>query len=514
VSFPPPNVWGLPFRFSEWRKHQDEATQSLLDDEPRFLAQNCPTGFGKSLVYLTAAKILDRRTLILTSTKGLQTQLMNEFGRVKGVAEIRGRSNYVCRLNSKTTCDNGVCTYGVKCKFRDEGGCEYYDAVKTALRSDIVITNYAYWMSQMEYSSGLGSFDLMVLDEAHDAPEHLLNHLAVRFDRSNAFESRMLNLKKQVPKSLEEWSNLAASLIPKVQDVGENAKVERNTRKFVSAKRLLGKLERLMSVDASWVFEDDGQVITLTPTWPAPHAEDHLFYKIPKVFLTSATIIPKTLDLLGISKAERRFEEYPSTFPIGNRHLIHVPTVRMNYKNTEAENRLWLVKGDAIIAPRLERKGIIHTVSYARRDMIIDNSRFSKYMITHNSKNAEEVVKAFKKAPPPLILVSPSMATGWDFPDDECRWQWIVKLPFPDTRGAVMSRRVKEDKQFQMYLVMQQLIQAVGRGVRSEDDWCETFITDNSIQWFLSRNKSLTVESFAGAYIVRYTPPKPRGIVH
>jgi Rad3-related DNA helicase len=101
------------------------------------------------------------------------------------------------------------------------------------------------------------------------------------------------------------------------------------------------------------------------------------------------------------------------------------------------------------------------------------------------------------------------MATGWDFPDDECRWQIIIKLPYPDTRGKIMSARSRSDSDFTSYITMQQLIQATGRGVRNKRDWCETFILDNNITWFLKSYKHLSVEWFKGAFMVKVTIPQP-----
>jgi len=248
--------------------------------------------------------------------------------------------------------------------------------------------------------------------------------------------------------------------------------------------------------------------VVLSPIWPAPFAEDVLFLDIPKVVFTSATVVRKTAKLLGIERGIR-VEEYPHSFPLANRPLTHLPTVRMNYKCGELENRLWMSKVDQIIRDRIGTKGIIHTVSYARRDMVLERSKFRDHMITHNRRNTEDVVRKFKRSTAPCILVSPSMATGWDFPDDECRWQIIVKLPYPDTRGAILRARSDADKDFTAYLVMQQLIQATGRGVRSIQDWCETFITDNNITWFIERNKHLTVNWFRGAYRVHLTVPEP-----
>ena len=185
MNLPPPYVFSLPDKYTDWRPLQDIAVDSILDCDDRFQVLTCPTGFGKSLVYMAAAQIVSGRTMILTSTKGLQTQLMSDFGDVEGVCDIRGRSNYPCRLNTKLTCDMGLCMFGLKCSMREDGGCAYFDRLREAKFSKVVITNYAYWMAQNEYSDGIGEFDMLILDEAHSAPDHLIDHLGVVFQKTN-----------------------------------------------------------------------------------------------------------------------------------------------------------------------------------------------------------------------------------------------------------------------------------------------------------------------------------------
>jgi Rad3-related DNA helicase len=107
---PPPIVFNLPKKFCYWRPYQAQATESQTESDPRFLLQVCPTGFGKSIVYMTSAKLITGRTIILTSTKGLQSQLKSDFGSMPVVVEIRGRGNYPCRLNTKLNCDHRMNT--------------------------------------------------------------------------------------------------------------------------------------------------------------------------------------------------------------------------------------------------------------------------------------------------------------------------------------------------------------------------------------------------------------------
>lgn len=509
-QLPPPYVFGLPEKFNEWRDNQPEACEFMLSEDPRFKIAVCPTGFGKSLTYMTAAMINEGRTIILTSTKGLQTQLINDFGEIPGVTDIRGKGNYPCRLNTKVNCDMGLCAYGMRCSMQDGGGCFYYDQLNKAKRSKVVITNYSYWMAQNDYSDGIGEFTLMILDEAHDAPDHVIDYNSVSFSRSNHYDSKILQLDVDLPNDIVTWRDWADDKLTVAKKEMDYAKETRKEKKFIHMKRMVGKLQKLVDhMDKTWVWEDNDDTVILSPIWPAPYAESTLFMGIPNVTLTSATVVGKTAELLGV-KDSCLVREYPHSFPIENRPLIHVPTVRMNWKNGDSENKMWLSRIDQIIRDRIETKGIIHTVSYARRDMVLAYSEYSGNMVTHSKSDTEATVRAFKSMEAPAILVSPSMATGWDFPDAECRWQVIVKLPFPDTRGAIVKARSKDDSDFINYVVMQQLIQATGRGVRHREDYCETFIIDDNITWFLDRNKHLLVEWFKGAYRSRLIVPRPK----
>lgn len=511
IGFPPPEMIGLPEKFTGWRDNQPEACEFILFDDSRFKVLVCPTGFGKSLTYMAAARLTEGRTVIVTSTKGLQTQLMNDFGDSPDVVDIRGKSNYPCRLNTKVSCDMGICAYGIRCSMIDQGGCFYYDQLARAKAAKIVITNYSYWMAQNGYSNGIGSFDLLILDEAHDTPGHVIDYNSVSFSRSNWIESKILHLNDRLPNDLVTWKDWSADKYTVAVREMEHAKESRKEKRFIQTKRLVDKLEMLVThMDRTWIWEDGVSNVILSPIWPAPFAESTLFLGIPNVVLTSATVVEKTANLLGIGKTEMSLKEYPHSFPVENRPLIHIPTVRLNHRCGDIENRMWVNRVDQIIRDRTETKGIIHTVSYARRDFLLKYSKYKDIMITHDSKNTESIVRTFKTMSGPAILVSPSMATGWDFPDDQCRWQIIIKLPYPDTRGNIIKARSKNDGDFINYLVMQQLIQAAGRGVRHREDWSETFIIDDNITWFLNRNQHLVVDWFKGAFQTQKTVTKPR----
>ena len=229
--------------------------------------------------------------------------------------------------------------------------------------------------------------------------------------------------------------------------------------------------------------------IDFCPVWPAKYCEKFLFLEIPRVILTSASLCDKTMGTLGIKSGAYEKVEYPHTFPRDGRKLIWVPTVRMNYKTSQMELKTWMMRINQILRGRQDRKGIIHTVSYKRRDMIVENTKFYNNVLTHKPRNTDEIVQLFKRSEArPLYLVSPSVTTGYDFMYDECRFQIITKIAYPDSTSRIIKARSKTDRNYNAYVAMQQLVQTVGRGTRAEDDWCENIIIDDGIGGFMNRH--------------------------
>jgi Rad3-related DNA helicase len=181
----------------------------------------------------------------------------------------------------------------------------------------------------------------------------------------------------------------------------------------------------------------------------------------------------------------------------------------LNKDTNEEGYRTWLQRIDQIIGPRLNRKGIIHTVSYKRAQLVLENSEYRTNMMSHNSKNTKNVVEAFKKSDPPAILVSPSMDTGWDYPNDEVRWMIVGKLPWPDTRPVVMKARKDKDPEYMSYLTMQALVQMSGRAMRHEKDWAEVIVIDDSLGWFLKQHGEFAPKWFREAIRWVSTIPDP-----
>lgn len=529
-----PNLIGLPEQFTDWRKHQLDAVNWMLDCKERFVCLCAPTGFGKSLAYMAAGYLSGKRTVVLTSTKGLQDQIQRDFSSI--AKDIRGMQNYPCieaenfDLPHYTKVNDGPCHAGAKCDKRTSG-CLYFDAYRVAQRSNLVVTNYQCWMYDRQKEKQLLSdthpVKLLILDECHDALLQLSDYLAVEIERK---ECLALNVGwPQSGYSQLQWQDWAGFWHSRLEERIESAKQQMRMqgtswprlREIRTLRELDRKLEQVAGMLGQWVIEEQEQhadtmrSVRFDPLWPKEYAQGALFRGVDKVVLVSATVRHKTAALLGIKPEEMAFREFPSTFPVENRPVWHVPTVRMNHRTEADDDKMvtFLRKLDMLLDKRADRKGLVHSVSYRRARFILDNSRHAGRMMIHGSDTRSSVIDSFRQADPAsgAILVSPSVDTGYDFHGTLAEYQIICKLPFPDTRGTVMKARCSEDRDYSCYLTAQTMQQMTGRVCRSETDRGETIITDDNAQWMVSRYRQHFNRWWLDSYhsLRRYQNPMP-----
>lgn len=512
-----PIEFGLPAKFSEWRKGQLEAVDQALLSKERFVTLCAPTGFGKSLAYMAAGLMGGKRTVICTSTKGLQDQLRNDFHSIS--SDVRGQSNYLCNaassfgLDPLTTVEMGPCHGGEECNLKS-GGCDYFDRYREAQRAEIVVTNYALWMvdrhrERNRDGSSLNSLkpvEMLVLDEAHDAPEAVAGHVGgeMKYDVINRCGSARVvwpGLKDEDQEGWQAWAIETEGALEGMVEEGmktvaktKDRKLARRVQTWKRAQREVGKVaemkgEWVIETQNDWRTKRYGPIVRFDPLWPAQYAEQVLFRGVKKVVLVSATVRPKTAQLLGIASETNNFLEYISTFPVASRPVIHVPTVQMSHRMTEWNQLQWVQMIDRLLDARGDRKGIIHTVSYERSKLIFLNSRHSSRMLLHDSQTRSQTVEQFKSSSSNSVFVSPSVDTGYDFPLSQCEFQIISKVPFVNNSGKLMKRRLASDKQYSNYLTALTIVQMTGRGMRSRDDRCETLIVDDQWAWFYPQNR-------------------------
>lgn len=508
----------MPAKFDGWRSGQVEALQFLLTSKKRIKALSMPTGAGKSAVYVGWALITKEPTCFVTDNRALQDQLMDDFKPV-GMVDIRGRRNYPCDLKPDSTCEEG---YASRCPYKGTVGCPSSQAEMRAATSRLVVTNYDKWTAAKKYGQGMNHFTQVVFDEGHEAPNALARAMQVVLHQREIEQTLGLDWPRWTEdfSGWKEWAidakEVAAAAfdmaLERLKGVGDPPQAW--VRHMLHMKQLTRRLGTLASARAAdWVTEEIDRAFVFDPIRPGRYAEPALLLRVPNIVVVSATLRPKTLYLMGVGQDNFDFKEFPSDFDPKRCPIYWVPTMRVDSK-PESDgmpkdlSKLWM-RLDQIAARRRDRKGIVHTISYARRDAIITQSRFAPSMLINQQGAAStEIVGLFKASKPGTILVSPSVGAGFDFPGPQCEFQFVCKVPFPPP-SKILKARTADDKEYPYYLAMQELVQMFGRGMRSRDDRCENFIADDHVEWFLNRYGHLAPKSFHGFFKRVEVLPQP-----
>lgn len=489
-----PATLSFPAHFERFRDVQVDAFEFALTSEKQFISIGAPTGCGKAGIAYGLSKLWGGRTVVLTAQRGLQDQYSREGFR--DLVDMRGRSNFRCW-------EGGTCEDGARLGCKDHEGCPYRAKLKAFNAASFGVTNYAWWMAVFEKGTGCALPDTLICDEAHLAESWLTRSLDFHIGERECREAG-LSLSPLPGEDIDVWIDRTVE-IQCIADIAyEKAKAAclieaRHLEKArLAVKRAEGFVDRAKKMSRldleNWVCTreegtDDGRIWRFECIWPYRYKE-RLFQGIPRIVLMSATLRPKTLSLLGVKAQDYDFKEWPRQFPAANGPVVWVPTARVTHRWSEEDRQSWLSRINQIIEWGGDRKGLIHTVSYARAKDIAAGVVALSYNIILNgaadpdSATARQSYERFLKAGPGAVLVSPSFSTGWDFRGSAAEWQIVAKIPFPDTRSKVMQARCADDRGYSNYLAAQELVQSCGRIVRSETDRGMTLLIDNSWEWF------------------------------
>lgn len=505
----------LGLAYPSWRNNQLEsileAAEWVAHGDSQTRVQTMETGFGKSLVYVALVLLHGGRACVVTASKGLQEQLIGEHGSL--LSDIRGRSNYTCKAFPWSNCEES----SPVCKYRATNMCSYKHAYKKALKSNLVLTNYSYFFNVHRHGLGLGKFDLLIFDEGQHIFDEVAGCLEVGINQWDVARTTPIPRSK----TAKAWADWASTNLPTISsrivhlDSGAES-VGGDARTLIKERHRLSILERKLITlrditpkDWSIHVDDVAGEMTAEPVFVHTYTPT-LWRPESKVLMYSATLVESQLQMLNVLDTPVHY--YPSDFDHDRNPFYWVPTTRVDRHMSPEARNLWRSRGDQIISTRLDRKGIFHTVSFIRRDEILYGSRFSRWMISnHDSRKTSVVVNDYRSMPPPVVLVSPSVNTGYNFPFDECRYAILGKVPFPDSSREVIQRRQHAYPGYSDIVTMQSLIQTHGRGRRSKKDFCESLMLDDHIDWFLKYKSQHATPGFMECVRrVRAIPPPPR----
>lgn len=479
----------LGFGVSGFRPYQLETAEKIINSTKRIIIYQGPTGSGKSITSLIPQRIMGDRRLILTRTRQLQDQYATQ-----GIDALYGRQNYICNRFPIVSAAEGVCHQGVSCSLKF-GGCDYYDQKELVSSRKVGVLNYRYFFLEANGPAKFSGYDWIIADEGHGIPSEIASSYSINISHADIHRLKLRSPRyKDILRTWLEWAKECRATVTKAATNSTNH----------AAIRLRDSIEKLSSIfdPDNWVLEHNKFRTTIRPIWIESLAYKYFWRHAKRFLLMSATIDPQyTLEQLGMPQSASEFINVPSTFPKDNRPVWLYTRHKVGFNSTEAEIDNLVADVDTIIS-KFPGKGLVHSTSYAMAQKICERSMHKKRIICHTPQDRALKYEEFA-ASKDKVLISPSMTEGVDLPYDMCRFQIIVKVPFPNRADLVWAARLLTDptrgERAYTLETINSIVQSYGRGVRAEDDNCELFILDQNFNWLFRQNYERFSQYFSEA---------------
>ncbi|AEO93344.1 DNA helicase [Bacillus phage G] len=514
------------FPFETVRDRQEEVIKKLEDnwDKYKCFVVEAPTGFGKSPVANAIGMSVDS-TFLLTSTKQLQNQYIEDFGS-KEVVDLKGKANYRCNIEPGLNVECGPCTVNKdllkNCK--DNGICSYYTQREKTLNANIAVLNTSFFL----YATTCGRYfkprDVIIVDECHLLESQLVQWATTlisptileeeydikvpKYKEASGYNAnkrwlnkvwkiiidRRIELEEEIKEMLDGQDPNTMS-----EDLLEEVTISHSA--YYKIDKLYKTMERFFKSTnkESWLCEpqDDGLIVT-------PVEVSDLFQRfiasqsLEKVVFMSATILDMVgfCKTFGIKKEEVGLLKVESEFPPEKSPIIYKPCGSMNMKNIDATMPNVIETIRDILAKHPNEKAVIHSSNYKIAEQIYQALNDPRLIIKQEGENNEMIIKKHMESTEPTVLLSPSLTTGTDLKDDLSRFQIIVKMPFLSLADQRVARKNELNNDWYVAEMLRTVVQAAGRSTRNENDWSVTYVLDSSFYYFIVKYRRWLSKNF------------------
>lgn len=529
------------FPYETIRTEQKQVLEQISDnwEDKKYIILELGTGVGKSGIAKTVAN-WSKDAFIVTDTKQLQQQYLDDFERENNIASIKGRANYQCNRNPRLNCENGPCNLKmqdikIQSCFKT---CKYYCARTKALATKIVITSYAYLFRAFDCAGFWKKRQLMVFDECHLLENQLINFACFEInpkeleDNYGLYDSlgTVADIKHAMrPFTYEGWDNNEDRFIEtfdlvdkKHKELFDIIKEELGTEtdaanldeetldNLSTTHKLFYKLDKLLK-KMEWFqsFKKDDWIISPTPDGVLqfiPLYIDSLFAKMcdhwaDKFLFMSATILDTEgfISDLGIDREKCLVIKMDSTFDPNKSPIYYMPCGNMSYNKIDETLPKVCSIVESIIKSKNDQKGLIHTGNYKVAKYIYENISDNKRLLMKVSDEVtnQNLLKIHSRTKD-TILLSPSMTTGVDLDEDLSRFQVVIKMPFSSLADTRIKRKSELNSEWYACQMLKTLVQACGRSTRSSEDHSVTYVLDSSFKYWITKYKKWLPQSFLG----------------
>jgi len=489
-----------------------EFVERAVDRQIKHIILAAPTGFGKSFCGTTACMWLGSASrqwmtgqpggYYLVTQKMLQDQLEKDFQADARVMSIKSASNYPCKNQKYKTCDIGQQR---KCN------CDVYRSARQAFDvATVSITNYPFFITERLNVGKLSKRRVVIVDECHNLSKVLTRHYDIVVSQEHLDDVEIIG---QPPKfddihEFLEWCETSyrpllsekCDNLFRMIDVSNGENTDRYMDKYNRMSMQLQKLVRCIASakkDTSrWVFWSqpckEGLEHIVRPLFAADFAD--VIFSMGDVIIHMSAYPGEKMaycESLGLDPNTVAWASFASTFPVENRPIVIGSVGSMSYRNVESTLPSAIRTVSKIMDRHPNEKGLIHTTSYKLGLAIFDGlpqKHKDRILFPKTSAERDPAFNEHSNSPNPTVVLTPSMAEGFDFYDDLARWQVIAKCPYPSLGDKQVEALKDISQDWYEMETAKTLVQMCGRIVRSEKDVGVTYVLDSDVERLVQRS--------------------------
>ena len=503
---------------------------------------DAPTGTGKSIIALSVAGVLNKyfhkEGYILISDLSLMEQYDRDFTKYfPNWALLKGQQNYTCSQNGlpfpSGVCQTNNCkSYGdIEQKYADcSGSCEYIQLRKKAVSSPVLVCTYSFWLLQQNYvkqrvdNPPFGDRDFIICDEAHKLQSIVQSHFSPKFGKedftkilavrnfidnasvgdwkeytdlrneifSETDNEKILKLLNKYCALLSELTfkteNIRREIVKCAKDIGHMGKEDQTILRacnFVDShyETFMEYIDIIDNIGEYALVKNDSEKDTITFNCldESYLMSNYFRSNCGKRMYMSATIGDPDAFSHDVAITGKKFYlRMPSVFDYTMSPIFFIKNYELSYRKKDYSLPYIVRMIDGVLDMYKNFRGIIQTGSYAFAKTLkesLSKENAKRIILYEDSASKNESLELYKISEN-RVLVGPSLIEGLSFDDDLCRFQIIMKVPYPSLADKFVAAKMKYDNQWYSNTTAISILQGVGRGVRNMSDWCVTFILD------------------------------------
>jgi Rad3-related DNA helicase len=502
-------------------------------------------------------KMYGKKTYILVSDLSLYEQYENDINKLGSGAFgcIKGKENYVCWKNgcnvSQATCSlKGMSVRSMSKKpmsFACKEHCTYMKDYIRAVHAPITLMTYQMYFVQRNYvedvifegkNINFPARDLVICDECHKICDICQTHFAPTISikrpkwmndidkgcQFNPYEDaryrivddilqcsstdELINHVSRYEKYLLKYVSANKYLRTKYSNKEKLTKMDRTLLaagnrarqehcKFADMLEFISEME---STDYVAKTVDDNN-ITINFVFDDIMLKKYFHDKSNNEMLMSATIgnFKSYASIAGLDIKRTTAISIPSTFDFSASPILYSSSNRMSYNEKHESIKKIALQVADICHSHSKMRGIIQTGSYAHAKTLMSYLPFDVldrcvfYDGSSSKKTALDEFLNIDSLYDDRILIGPTLIEGLNFPDDMCRFQICIKVPYACLGSEYVKKKMEYVNGWYEYDVLNKICQGIGRGIRHKTDWCKTYILDGCITNLMPKLKKFSI---------------------